>query len=536
MNDKDATVRPVPGKKKSYRWVILLVGGVLLIFVLFNLLSNYIEEEIGKRIALLNGKTSDIDVQLLTGSCEISNLEIGSITDSLNVNQYALRLNTLSVKGINLYELMVNKKIMIRNVILDSGAIHYSKVTQLSHDSIQHSEYKFFSIDKLSFINLKLNVQLDTALNYTALFNGQFDDMCLRMDSLNKFDYTLSAVNTVFEKIAINSQHAKYRAEIGRIHFNTAQQTITMDSALLIPTQGKYEFAKQLGEQTARVEMLIPQVVLEGVKFEEIRDGMFVASKMMITSFDLSSFKDKRIPFLRTRNIPLPMMGFLKFPYHVQLDSIVIRDGTIRIEEFPENAKESYRVEFKNVNATLAGLSNRFNNTGSSYAVMEASGNLMNTGKVKATFKFPLDGSPTYYAKGSISHLAFVELNPLLKMANVRIESGYLNMLTFNFNYTDFNSKGKLEVDYQDLQLISLDKNMNTTNQFRTVLMNMFFKNSMNQFKSLSKRTGIIDIERDRKRYIFNVWIKSILDGFKSSILGLDKQAHTRKKKSSKKK
>jgi hypothetical protein len=298
----------------------------------------------------------------------------------------------------------------------------------------------------------------------------------------------------------------------------------------VIPTYGKYEFARLVGEQIGRLSVFIPKVTLAGVKFGEIKDSSLVASKIEITSFELFSFKDKRLPFLRKRNIPLPMAGFLKLPYRIQIDSVIIKNSHVMIEEYPENGSESYEIDIKEINATITGLLNRPDKAMNANAEMVASGLLLNTGEINALFKFPLDGSSTYHVQGTISKIPFTKLNPILKSVDVRVESGYLNSLTFGFYYTEFNSKGVLEINYEDLRIISLDRNKTTTNEIRTVLINMFVKNSKNQFKSASAQTGIIDIERDRKRYIFNVWVKSILAGVKSSVVGGNPRQRDQKK------
>jgi 1-acyl-sn-glycerol-3-phosphate acyltransferase len=52
-----------------------------------------------------------------------------------------------------------------------------------------------------------------------------------------------------------------------------------------------------------------------------------------------------------------------------------------------------------------------------------------------------------------------------------------------------------------------------------TLLINLIIKEDKTQKMAKKKRTGTIDIPRDRKRFIFNVWWKSIFDGLKASIL-----------------
>ena len=192
------------------------------------------------------------------------------------------------------------------------------------------------------------------------------------------------------------------------------------------------------------------------------------------------------------------------------------------IEELPEEGSESGVITFDKVNATLTGLNNRVKENDPAFALLDVTALLMGTGIIKVLFQLPLDGSLIYNAKGSISKMPFTKLNHVLTtMAKVRVNSGYLNNLTFNFNYTEFTSKGNLDIDYHDLQLTGLDKNKKSTNEIKTFIINAFVNNSKTQSGlATSKKTGVINIERDRKRYIFNVWLKSILDGLKSSILG----------------
>jgi hypothetical protein len=191
------------------------------------------------------------------------------------------------------------------------------------------------------------------------------------------------------------------------------------------------------------------------------------------------------------------------------------------IEEFPEYGDTSGIITFDKINASVTHLNNRWEETDPLTAQLNITALLLNQGNITASFHFPLDGSPVYSANGSISKFNLTTLNPVLSaLGNVRVESGYLNALTFQFNYTDFLSKGSLNIDYTDLQLMSLDKHHHATDGFKTFLMNAFVKNERSQSPTSDVQSATIDIERDRKRYIFNVWLKSILDGLKSSVLG----------------
>jgi len=530
MDNIASPVKASPNNRRFYGWIIFLAGIIIITIVAIISFSTYLENEIEKKIYALHGRASDIDVNLITRSLKVSDLELDSLSDSTSSHQYYVRLNSFSIRGISYYELAINKKIVIRKIILDSGVICYKKVgNHHPPDNVLKTGFKSFLIKDLSFINIETRVQVDTIMYYTATVSGQLSGLRVKLDSVNKISHSIERAGASIKNIIIGQNYGKYKGAIGSLYINTEEEKIVLDSVWVIPTYGKYEFARLVGEQIGRLSVFIPKVTLAGVKFGEIKDSSLVASKIEITSFELFSFKDKRLPFLRKRNIPLPMAGFLKLPYRIQIDSVIIKNSHVMIEEYPENGSESYEIDIKEINATITGLLNRPDKADAN-AEMVATGRLLNTGKINALFKFPLNGSSIYSARGTISKIAFPALNPILKSVDVRVESGYLNSLTFSFDYTEYNSKGVLEINYEDLRIISLDRNKTTTNEVRTVLINMFLKNSKNQFKSASAQTGIIDIERDRKRYIFNVWVKSILAGVKSSVVGGSPRQRDQKK------
>ena len=228
------------------------------------------------------------------------------------------------------------------------------------------------------------------------------------------------------------------------------------------------------------------------------------------------------------------MESFLNLSWKVKIDSILIGSSRITIEEFPKDGDEETLITFLDVNASLTGLNNRITKNENHYALLKATGLLMGSAKTHAEFQLPLDSKSAYTAKGKVSKFHLAELNPVfIPVANIRIESGYLNSLTFNFRYTEFNSKGELDIDYENLKLLSLNKNNSRTHELKTLFISFFIKKNRDQSGKHAKAVGIIDIERDRKRFIFNIWWRSILDGLRSTMLGHGKSNKDKKKQRS---
>jgi hypothetical protein len=516
-------------KPKRYRWLLIILGSAILVFISGILLSAYVENRINDKIKSLHGTTSFINVSLFKRSVQIGDLEWSSAHDSINFNQHFVNLSSVSASGINLFELLLHKNFIIDELTIGKGKIYYDKSILWKNQERSNSDYRTLFIKHLSFSTIDLLIKTNTTHNFSAKFGCTLTDIDLKIDSTHNLIYAAKTMEVEAKNIVINKYEGMYGGTIARLYCNTKEQRIQIDSASLVPNFGKYEFAHQFGKQTDRVTLSIPKLLIEGVHFKEILDSSFVASKMQIQSFNVVAFRDKRVPTLHEPNVPMPMESFLKFPFKVKIDSVVIANSMVAVEEIQEKGTKSSVITFEDINATLTGFNNRIQEKNEDHALLQATGLLMGVGKINAEFRLPLDGKSIYNAKGSISKMHFAKLNPALEpLANIRIESGYLNELTFNFNYTEFVSKGVLEIEYQGLHLIALGKNHHSTNEIRTLLLNAIVKNDRNQYLSSSKRAGEIDIERDRKRFIFNVWWKSIQDGLKSIVFRTGKKNHTK--------
>ena len=498
-------------------WIVILGGSWILLLVIALLLPGYIEEKIQEKINEQNIKVSSVEVNLISGSVEIKKLEWEIFEDTLKSPFHSFKINTLNIQGINLYELLVNNKILIKEIVLDSGKIKYN--TKLTRNKLEifPKKYSELKCTSIALNHIETKIMTDTVEALSTLLHLNITDASVKVDSTNTIHYSIKQSDGFAESINFSRNEGMYGSTIKKISFNTALEEITIDSILLIPNFSKFKFARYLGEQTSRLNISFPKLIIEGVAFKNLLDSVLIIRKIRIPSFDLYSFKDKRLPFLNTENVPLPMESFLGLPWKVKIDSILIANSRITIEEYPEKGDELTLVTFTGVNALFTGLNNRISKDDLPTALLQANGNLMGSARINAVFQFPLDGSPTYTAKGEILKFSLTELNPVfVPIANIRIESGFLNSLSFDFAYTDLRSKGTLDIDYENLRLLVLNKGDMQTHKLKTLLINLVLKKNRDQSGLNAKAVGVIDIERDRNRYIFNVWWKSVLDGLLS--------------------
>ncbi len=520
MNNRISFFKKFQIARKTLFLLLIISITLLTVFLADYWLSRYIEKEINARIELLGAKAESIKITLFNRTLCVKSLDWASTSDSSNLRQHSIRIKTLTARGIGLYELFKNNTVIFNRVTIDSGKFQFDRSSKSIFPKAGNFEAPVFKFKSILLRSVVTQVTLDSLVSFSAVLNCELKEVSIEKSLTAAINYSAKSAEGAVTKISMSRHEGMYGMTIAGISFNTDEKQLIIDSTLLIPNYEKYEFAHHAGRQVGRINLSIPKISIQGIDFHKLADTAWIASKVEIASFDLYSFKDKRVSDLPKKIKAMPMSVFLKLPYSIKVDTILIHKSHIVVEEFPETGIESGIVTFDDLSGTLTNLNNRIEEGDQPYATLKASALLMNEGNIKASFQFPQDGSTTYRAAGSVSRMSFAALNPILKsLVDVRVESGYMNNLKFNFHYTDYASKGMLEVDYEDLHIIVLDKNKKSTNEFKTLLVNTFVKTNINQKDTPIRKAAAIDIPRDRSKFIFNVWAKSVLDGLKNSML-----------------
>lgn len=510
------------------RWALILLSSVLLLLLSGFLLSSYIEQKIQHEINVRGGASTLIDVSLLKRSIHITDLKLLAVPDSTGTSRYSIGFHKASVEGVHLFELLIQRRLEVDIVAIEGGTVCYDKAMSSKHLKKDSTvSYPSIQIKQLSLIAIEVEVKTDATTVVTANVNAQITDFFLPINSFQLLLPKAAEVKMTLLHVAIQDRQGMYSGKVARFFCDTQKQYVRIDSIELVPNYGRYEFAHRLGKQTDRVTLLVSTMTVEGLQFSELLDSSLKASKVRIDSFEVVAFRDKRVADLDEQIVRLPMATFLKFPWKVNIDSVLIYHSRVVVEEVPEKGNTSSLITFEDINALLTGWNNVVHEENQKHALLHATGKLMGEGTINAWFTLPLDGNEMYNAYGSVRKMSFAKLNPALEpLANIRIETGYLNELTFNFNYNDLISKGSLELDYRDLHLISLGKDHHSKNGLRTLLLNAIVKNDRNKSMSSAKRIGEIDILCDRRRFIFNIWWNSIRGGLRSIVLRTGKKDH----------
>ncbi|MEO7991165.1 MAG: hypothetical protein ABI663_16565 [Chryseolinea sp.] len=509
---------------RIFKWLVISIIslGVLIVCAGY-ILSYYGQKKAETEFRKVNGTFSSLKINLFERSVTVHHILWKSSDDS---TENKASIGRIKLQGISLFQLIINKQLHAQTLRIDSGAIQYQP--SLKKDTTKTSPHKSFpfEIENVILRDVFVELKQDSVTKIEALLNLRYG--ALKVDTLGNLNASLKSAFHYFQgdiaHVKVKKAHGLYASHIDKIEFDSENESLSIDSLKLIPTQGKYEFAHVKGKQVSRLDLTVRNVAISGLNYSTIFDSLISIRKVAVHAANLHSFRDKRMPF-KNGVMEMPMKSLQKLQFALEIDSITIDSTMITVEEFAEQATQPGLINFQNLTALMTRLSNRYYNNKPKYSQLDAHAKLMGSGLITASFRFPLDDSPLYSAKGKIANMPLAHINPILEnSALLRIESGQLNELYFNFNYTDFKSEGAVEINYDNLQLTMLNADKEkSTDKVKTVLINAFLKKTKDESTEQRKRTGAINIDRDRHRFIFNLWWKSLQDGLKSSVLGNEK-------------
>jgi hypothetical protein len=134
------------------------------------------------------------------------------------------------------------------------------------------------------------------------------------------------------------------------------------------------------------------------------------------------------------------------------------------------------------------------------------------------------DPNGDHWIKGTLGKLDLTSINKVFEpLTAVSIRSGLLDQLNFNMRLNNDVSDGEVTFLYSNLKIDKLNekhlRDHNLDNAFKSLLANTFIIKKSNPSGDRDPRIGTIHYKRAKDKAIFDFWLKSVLDGMKSTVL-----------------
>ena len=509
--------------------IVLFVGGRLYFF--WRLKKTIVNQLESLRSEGIYVHYKSLDVSSWMASIMITELELRSQVSDSTCSSSA-NIPELNVKGISILPLIFGKKLVLKSVTFNYPSLHRANNFKIPNRSKDKKGYlKELEIGQLHIESGTLEIFDSINCSRKILANLDFEVKDVAIHKLGQDSMIWSVTTAKASAITVDFPSHFYKMTVKQIRYSGEEKLIKLDSMQLTPAISRMEFAKKNGHQVDQFTCTLPKLEVKGFEMGPSFQPSFSASKVAL-NFQLIVYRDKRFPRVRREPRVLPVRSLRQLPYRLQIDSIRISPSFISYEEFPEKGNATGKIFFNNLEASIQNVSNDSMRD----AHMNITSRFMNAGDLRASFMFPLTSKKPYTVNGSLTKFSMPEINGILvPVGNVKIESGTMNEMKFKFHYNDYMSEGELEVNYKDLKVLSLRKDLhNETNKFLSLLLRvLFIKKDLD--KTMGKTTGQIQWERDTQKGILNYWWKSVLSGVKA-VYNLDKLMGNKDKEKAKEK
>jgi hypothetical protein len=362
----------------------------------------------------------------------------------------------------------------------------------------------------IAFSNQKINGQ--------ATGDLELYECNINLKPVNKGDLPFHDASFTLRRIHISS--TLYTVTIGRLARPGQKTDLFIDQLKVIPRYSKFEFSRKLGYQADRVEGNLSTLRIQNPDLPELFHKKLIADGIFLSGCHASIFRDRRLPLLpKTRLLPV---AFLKnLPFEIRVKTLQLKNSSLTYEEQPRDDNQTGILHIERVQASLSPVVNHPVKGDPGRMILTTEGSLMGSGLVYATIYLPLR-SKDYFVKGAFRNLDLTKLNSSSEnLGKIRIRSGLLDSLGFQFSFNNRQSDGKIVGEYHHLIIQQLKKKGTEEKKvawFRSFMLRHLII-PLNKDKTLPerRRTGKINFQHDPTRYLSYNLMHALLTGIKSS-------------------
>jgi hypothetical protein len=456
------------------------------------------------------------------------------VYDTACVDTEFISIPKLYIRGLGVFTAIFRREIDIHEVeMIEPHMVWRNNTTFKTDTSLDRSGPMPLRIGELYARNFSLEYMDSSSCE---LVTGATSDLhatgfFLDLSDTAKAEWNADKLHV--GKTVITQPGSWYNYKIHQASFNFVSGEILIDSFLIQPSLPKIAFGRRAGHDLDRIDGVIPFIKITNFKYS-YSDSLDVAAGAAEVQFFFKIFHDKRLPHKQKYTL-LPVQMIKQFGFKLSIDSLKVIKSYVSYEEIPPGGDESGIVYFDDVYASIYNISN--DATLKRGIEMQARSRFMGQGILKVKSEFPWEDKDQCLINGSLRDFDLKEVNSMLEpTTNLKIESGRLDELSFQFAYDHQKSTGELELNYRDLKLLtfkeeeklekakSRKRNKGKSDDelkkddLKTFLLNAFvIRKNMDDRVPEEKRKGAIEFYRNTERSLFNYWWKSLYSGIKSA-------------------
>ena len=304
-------------------------------------------------------------------------------------------------------------------------------------------------------------------------------------------------------------------ASVSKITGNGKEGAFALQDVAIKPRHTLETFLKTSLWQKDYLTFHSSTITCKGINYQELlQDRALVIRSVLLQNPDLSTFRNKNIPFQHgvEKLMPTKLLAGIKVP--VQIDSVQIQDASIDVHEVSVITKREGIVPIKKLNALFRNITSMPQEKDS--LLLDASAQVLDykirTFRYAESYGDSLSRFRMEYgiAPMQLSHVTAVS-NPLSAIAVTRGQADTLYARVSGNKYAAF---GEINFYYHNLRVRLLNKEDTLK---KSLFLNIESLLANGLIKSKNQDQDQIFFVRDRERFVFNYWVKTLFSGLVTS-------------------
>ena len=388
------------------------------------------------------------------------------------------------------------------------NAIAFRKGDNTAFKSVVSGEWTNLSFSKMLKNNAQININGLSGMLVTSDFSTmpykklQWEDWAGKIQlSRGRFQFIDSTKNI----------------SAGNIKWNPSSQELQIDSVQFKPALNPPDYFAKTTWQSDYIQMHGGPINISGIDLNTWKnDSLLQANRVVLSNFNVDVWRDKRIPFKHGADKRMPTSLINSVPYRFSIDSVGVRNGNVTYHEYSKITNREGVVPIENISATIQHLTN-YHLANNDTLMVRGKAKLLNTSIKKFRYAEAYNDSlGSFRLSAKISPVLLNEFSRISNpLAAVNIYDGKLDTMAARISGNKYGAIGMMTFYYHDLKIAVLDKEDTARKRLSLAFVNFV----ANRFviKTNNNRQSRIFYIRDRERFVFNYWIRSVMSGMLTS-------------------
>ena len=546
--------------KPIWKWIIGIIAVLILAILGIGwyysrnwkpIVETKLKETVSKATdGLYSLKYDDLDLNVALGNVTLKNAELTPdsavyrqmvLSKEAPNSRYHIKLAALKVRRFNIWDVIKNRKLYIKEINFDSPDIHMISERHAYNDTIQPKQSKtlYDNIkDVFSSINVR-DINIDNIkFKFSKIEEGKSSDILLDSIGIKVHDilvdqasihdttrlFYTKMVEVEVPKFEYELSNGIYKAKFDHLIMNTRDQNVLLTKVEYAPKMSKAAYFKARNENITMAVMKFDTLRFEKLDFKELIDNQQTISQhVQIKNGSVSLYNDKRYPKKSSSKIgKSPQQQLMKVKQLIRIDTVFVDNVDVLYGEHSAKYNKEGIITFNHAKGTLTNVTNDSTLLAKDkFMRADLQARIMNAGLLKIQFGFDMlskDGFHTY--KGSLGRMQAPAFNKILTpLLNAEIASGNIRSISFNFQANDYRNWGDFRFDYDHLKLNlmnAIDPGMSKTKKgVLSFVVNNILINDSNPDANEKYHIGKVNYKRVPEHTFFKTLWQSLLDGIK---------------------